>query len=53
MIKTIFIAIMILIGLMDFGFAVMCSHMEDREQYKHMKGGRNETIMEKGNSNTD
>jgi hypothetical protein len=40
MIKGLFIAVLALIGLMDFGLAVMCRHMEDREQYKHMKGGK-------------
>lgn len=36
--KIIFIGLLILIGVLDIGLLIMCSHMEDREQYKHMKG---------------
>lgn len=36
--KLFFIGLLVLIGLLDFALFVMCSHMEDREQYKHMKG---------------
>ena len=39
--KIIFIGLLILIGILDIGLLIMCSHMENREQYKHMKGGRN------------
>lgn len=38
--KLFFIGLLVLIGLLDFALAVMCSHMENQEQYKHMKGGR-------------
>lgn len=31
--KIIIIAVLILIGLMDYALAVMCSHTEDREAY--------------------
>lgn len=34
MIKWIFIAIMLLIGLMDFALAVACSRAENRETYE-------------------
>ena len=36
--KLFFIGLLVLIGLLDFALFVMCSHMENREQYKHMKG---------------
>lgn len=36
--KIIFIGLLILIGVLDIGLLIMCSHMENREQYKHMKG---------------
>lgn len=40
--KIIFIGLLILIGILDIGLLIMCSHMEDREQYKHMKGRNDE-----------
>lgn len=40
--KVFIIALLILIAVLDFGLLVMCSHMEDREQYKHMKGRNDE-----------
>jgi hypothetical protein len=40
--KVFIIALLILIAVLDFGLLVMCSHMENREQYKHMKGADDE-----------
>ncbi len=31
--KIIIIVVLVLIGLMDYALAVMCSHTEDREAY--------------------
>ena len=31
--KIFIIAVLVLIGLMDYALAVMCSHTEDREAY--------------------
>ena len=42
MIKVLFIAIIIFIGLVDYALVVACSHLEDREQYQRMKGKRDE-----------
>ena len=44
MIKAIAIAVVILIGLMDYALVVACSRWEDRAQYyheKHLKDERN------------
>ena len=35
MIKYIVIAIIALIGLMDYALLIACSHLEDEEQYKY------------------
>jgi hypothetical protein len=33
--KYIIITIIVLIGLLDYALVVMCSHLEDEEQYKY------------------
>ena len=33
--KYIIIAIIALIGLLDYALVVMCSHLEDRDQYEY------------------
>lgn len=42
MTKILIITILVLIGLLDFGLYVACSHMENREQYQRMKGKSDE-----------
>lgn len=38
--KIIIIVVLILIGLMDYALAVMCSHTEDREAYHRERSRR-------------
>jgi len=43
--KLTIIVVIVLLGLFDFSMFVMCSHMEDKEQYyheKHMRGKSDE-----------